>query len=111
MKHKIFGKFLDGGILACLFALVLVAVSSIGFQSLLIWIGGLFPSVAGLGVAIDALIGLLLVMPLFIGACLSSDNETDADVILSLLSVAGIYLCIVFGLAGCCSVFVYSYCG
>lgn len=74
---------------------VVMAAMSIGLQSLLIWIGGLFP-LAGLGLGIDAVIGMLLVVPIIIGIVLGSSFPGDGNLLLALLAVMGIYISIVF---------------
>ena len=67
-----------------------VAVS-IGFQSLVVWTGNLLPGEYGLG--IDALIGVLMVMPIFMGALISDDFSTfTVGMVIAMLAVVGIYV-------------------
>lgn len=73
---------------------VLSAALSIGLQGLLIWIGGLFPSVEGLGMTIDALFGFILIFPLLAGAGFT-DHTGNGSILLSLLAIIGIYVCVV----------------
>ena len=79
-----------------LFIVVLVASAvSVGVQSLLIWIGGLYPSVQNLGLMLDAILGFVLVLPIFFGSAMSN-SEGDGNVFVGSLAIMGIYISVVW---------------
>ena len=92
-----FSKWLDEEFwnLAVLF--LIVAALSVGVQSLLIWIGGLFPSVQNLGLMLDAILGFVLVFPIFFGSAMSnSEGEGDGNLFVGSLAIMGIYISVVW---------------
>ncbi|MBR3662403.1 MAG: hypothetical protein IKN67_03905, partial [Alphaproteobacteria bacterium] len=67
-KIKIFfSKWFDEEVVLCILLFLVIDAVIIGVESLLFWIGGLFPSVENLGLTIDAILFMLLVLPAFIG--------------------------------------------
>ena len=79
-----------------LFIVVLVASAvSVGVQSLLMWIGGLCPSVQNLGLTIDAILFMLLVLPAFIGAGLTN-HRGNGNILVGLTAIMGIYISVVW---------------
>lgn len=90
-----FGNQRSLKILGALFVLIASALLSIGIQSLLMWIGGLFPSVDDLSRAMDVLLGAMLVAPIFVGAGLT-ENKGNGNIILAMLAIIGIYICVVY---------------
>jgi len=83
------GKRFDGDILVFITIFLVIAAVSIGGQSLLLWIGGLFPSVAAMGLVIDSVLGLVLVLPAAVIA-----KSGGAKVMA--LALIGIYVCVVW---------------
>ena len=90
------GKWFDGEFWAMILFLVMMAAVSIGIQSLLVWVGGLFPSVEDCGRTIDAVLCALLILPIFIGVGLGSNFNGSWNILLALLAIIGIYICVVF---------------
>ena len=88
-------KYINGDFWGFVLFISVMAVYSAVFQGLLIWIGGLFPSAKGLGLALDLLLGLVLVLPLFLGAGLDK-HKGNESIIIALLAIIGIYVCIIF---------------
>ena len=74
---------------------LIVAAFSIGVQSLLFWIGGLFLSVENLGLTIDAVLFMLLVLPAFIGAGLTN-HRGNGNILVGLTAIMGIYISVVW---------------
>ena len=88
-----------------LILLLVAAVVSIGVQSLLFWIGGLFLSIKDCGMLIDTILGILLISPLFLGAGLT-EGEGNGSIFVGSLAIMGIYISVVWYfhagiLAGC----------
>lgn len=103
-----------GMLLAILSGFIGALAISIGFQSLLIWAGNLIPSEYNVGIALDALVGVLAIAPIFIGAIVSDDLSSFAmGMIFAMLAIMGIYVSVTlhfnwFILVGCIGVFVAS---
>ena len=82
-SYGVFGAMLVGIIVAVAISVVL--------QSLLIWIGGLFPSVdKNLGVEFDGIVGMLLVFPIIFVA-IFKNFDGNVSLLLSGLAIIGIY--------------------
>ena len=76
---------------------LIVAALSVGVQSLLMWIGGLFPSVQDLGLMLDAILGFVLVFPIFFGSAMSnSEGEGEGNLFVGSLAIMGIYISVVW---------------
>lgn len=75
--------------------LLIISALSIGFQSLLVQIGGLFPSVENLGLTIDAILFMLLVLPAVIGAGLTN-HRGNGNILVGLTAIMGIYISVVW---------------
>ena len=103
-----------GLLLAILSGFIGALAISIGFQSLLIWAGNLIPSEYNVGIGLDALVGVLAIAPIFIGAIVSDDFSTFAmGMVFAMLSIVGFYISITlifnpFVLVACMVVFVAS---
>lgn len=65
-NRNFLGVLFDGEFCLGIPFLLIVAVLSIGVQSLLVQIGGLFPSVEYLGIAIDAVFGVILLLLMYL---------------------------------------------
>ena len=89
------GKWFDEEIALCILLFLVVAAVITGVQSLLFWIGGLFPSVENLGLTIDVVLGVLLILPPFIAAGLT-DHKGNGNIIVGLLAIMGIYVSVVW---------------
>ena len=87
---------------------------SIGFQSLVVWAGNLLPVGYNVGIALDALVGVLAIAPIFIGAIVSDDvSSFTMGMFFAMLAIMGIYVSVTlyfnwFILVGCIGVFVAS---
>lgn len=82
-------------ILVIFIALIVLTAILIGLQSLLIWIGGLFTSIENLGITIDAILGFVLLFPLFLGAVFTN-HEGNGNILVGLLAIMGIYISVVW---------------
>ena len=89
------GKWFDDEFWELGLLFLVVAAVSIGVQSLIFWIGGLFPSVEDCGMLIDSILCALLVLPLLIGAGLT-EGEGNGNIIVGLLAIMGIYVSVVW---------------
>ena len=89
------GKWFDDEFWELGLLFLVVAAVSIGVQSLIFWIGGLFPSVEDCGMLIDSVLCALLVLPLLIGAGLT-EGEGNGNIIVGLLAIMGIYVSVVW---------------
>ncbi len=79
----------------CILLFLVIAVVITGTESLLVWIGGLFPSVENLGLTIDAILFMLLVLPAFIGAGLTN-HRGNGNILVGLTAIMGIYISVVW---------------
>lgn len=89
------GKWLDEEVGLCILLFLVIAAVIIGVESLLFWIGGLFPSVENLGLTIDAILFMLLVLPAFIGAGLTN-HKGNGNILVGLTAIMGIYISVVW---------------
>ena len=105
------GKWFDDEFWELGLLFLVVAAVSIGVQSLIFWIGGLFPSVEDCGMLIDSILCALLVLPLLIGAGLT-EGEGNGNIIVGLLAIMGIYISVVWyfhaGILAGCLVLLFS---
>ena len=90
-----FSKWFDKVVVLCILIFLAIAVILTGIQSLLVWIGGLFPSVENLGLTIDAILFMLLVLPAFIGAGLTN-HRGNGNILVGLTAIMGIYISVVW---------------
>lgn len=90
-----FSKWLDEEFWNLVVLFLITAAFSIGVQSLLFWIGGLYPSVENLGLMIDAILGFALVFPIFFGSAMSN-FEGDGNIFVGSLAIIGIYISVVW---------------
>lgn len=107
-----FGKWFDEEFWGFVVLLLIIAAVSIGFQSLLMWIGGFFPSVEDCGKLIDSILCMLLLLPAFICFGLGSDFKGSGNCLVGLLAIMGIYVSVVWyfhaGILVGCIVLLYS---
>lgn len=91
--------------------LLAVAVPSFLVQSLLIGVGRLFSSDANTAVVIDALLGFILIAPVYFCAG-HSEHKGDGNILVGLLAIMGIYISVVWyfhgGILFGCIVLLYS---
>jgi hypothetical protein len=90
-----FSKWFDEEVGLCILLFLVIAAVIIGVESLLFWIGGLFPSVENLGLTIDAILFMLLVLPAFIGAGLTN-HRGNGNILVGLTAIMGIYISVVW---------------
>lgn len=90
-----FSKWFDEEVGLCILLFLVIAAVIIGVESLLFWIGGLFPSVENLGLTIDAILFMLLVLPAFIGAGLTN-HRGNGNILVGLTTIMGIYISVVW---------------
>ena len=90
-----FSKWLDEEVGLCILLFLVIAAVIIGVESLLFWIGGLFPSVENLGLTIDSILFMLLVLPAFIGAGLTN-HRGNGNILVGLTAIMGIYISVVW---------------
>ena len=90
-----FSKWLDEEVGLCILLFLVIAAVIIGVESLLFWIGGLFPSVENLGLTIDTILFMLLVLPAFIGAGLTN-HKGNGNILVGLTAIMGIYISVVW---------------
>ena len=92
-----FSKWLDEEVGLCILLFLVIAAVIIGVESLLFWIGGLFPSVQDLGLMLDAILGFVLVFPIFFGSAMSNyEGEGDGNLFVGSLAIMGIYISVVW---------------
>ena len=105
------GKWFNEEILWCILLFLVIAAFITGVESLLVRIGGLFPSIENLGLTIDAVLFMLLVLPVFIMAALT-EFERNGDILVGLTAIMGIYISVVWyfhaGILVGCIVLLYS---
>lgn len=111
-KNKnFFNKWFNEEILWCILLFLVIAAFITGVESLLVRIGGLFPSIENLGLTIDAVLFMLLVLPVFIMAALT-EFERNGDILVGLTAIMGIYISVVWyfhaGILVGCLVLLYS---
>lgn len=98
--------------LSAVLAIVVALVISIGFQSLLIWVGDLL--FAGFGIVLDTAFALLVISPLLIGVCISDKfPPLLKGMALILFAIMGIYTSIVwffnwYSFIGCLAILLYG---
>ena len=87
--------YLGGEFWGLLTVLIAMTAMLFGLQSVIIRIGELFPSVECLGIAIDAVLGFILIAPLFLGSSLT-EHEGNGNMFVASLAIMGIYVSVVW---------------